>query len=294
MSYICKALESNGKSFQKRLKLLITTFLSLNILLEAALSIMGKTFTVENGLVSYGSLVYMPILIQIVCFYCVFANAYKISGTYKVNPIIVFALAVIPYVSLFVMYKFSVLKHFHIFFVFAYMIMYITLGSNIAFKETERANIYKEMSVTDLLTGFSNHTGYQEYLKNISKEKIYSVVFCDVNSLKMTNDTIGHEAGDKLIKSVADAISEFLTDTKLCRISGDEFVCINESDTKDAFKEKFDSLYKALFDRGRIASCGYAEGKGEDIVNIIKDAEKQMYSEKSRYYIETGKNRRRT
>ncbi len=294
MSSIFLSMESNGKGYSKKLRLLITLLLFLNALLEILLAIAGKSFRVEGGLIINGPLAHVHLPIQIFCFYCVFTNAAKIGGSHRGNPFVLFVLAIVPYLAVFIMYRLSVLKHCYIFFVFAYMIMYITMESTLADKETERANIYKELSVTDILTGFLNHTGYQEYLKKLSKTQKYGVIFCDVNSLKMTNDTEGHEAGDVLIKNVAEVLKESLIDAKLCRVSGDEFVCISELASKDAFKEQYGNLKKSLFAKGRIASCGYAVGKGEDIVGLIKDAEKIMYKDKERYYKETGRNRRRT
>ncbi len=288
------SLEANGKAYSKKLRLLITLLLFLNVLLELLLAVLGQSFRIEGGRIVTGPLAYVHVPIQIFCFYAVFANASRIGGRHKGNIFVLLVLALIPYVAVFILYRFLVLKHSYIFFVFAYMIMYITMESTLADKETERANIYKELSVRDILTGFLNHTGYQEYLKKLSETEKYGVIFCDVNSLKMTNDTEGHEAGDRLIKKVAEILQESLPDAKLCRVSGDEFICISELASKDAFKEQYGTLKKSLFAKGRIASCGYAVGKGKDIVGLVKDAEKVMYKDKERYYKETGKDRRRT
>jgi len=294
MISIYTALEMSKKSFPIKLKKLIIISLSINVLLQIILGLLGKTFTIENGFIINGSIFFIPMIIQIICFYAVFVNALRIGGIHKRNHFVLVAMALIPYCSLFILYKFSALKHFYIFLVFAYMIIYISYESTFAINETTRANIYKELSYTDFLTGFLNHTGYQKYINKLpAKEKI-GVIFCDVNSLKSTNDTLGHEEGDKLIKKVAEILKEVLSGAILCRVSGDEFICFSKIDSEDAYKEKCKILKNTFFDKGRIASCGYATGRGESIVEIVKTAEKEMYIDKAKYYKETGRNRRRS
>ena len=43
----------------------------------------------------------------------------------------------------------------------------------------------------------------------------------------------------------------------------------------------------------RIASLGYVYNTGSDIIKMVQEAETKMYSDKSRYYKETGKDRRK-
>ena len=53
------------------------------------------------------------------------------------------------------------------------------------------------------------------------------------------------------------------------------------------------ALASILRDNDRIASYGFAVGKGEQILEIVNKAEHMMYNDKERYYKETGKDRRR-
>ena len=65
----------------------------------------------------------------------------------------------------------------------------------------------------------------------------------DINNLKQTNDRFGHQAGDELIRSAADCISQvFKGEGKAYRIGGDEFVVI----VKDATEEYLQQLLKRL------------------------------------------------
>lgn len=47
-----------------------------------------------------------------------------------------------------------------------------------------------------------------------------------------------------------------------------------------------------MIDGGRFISLGYSVGEGSNILDLVKKAEQIMYVDKSRYYKETGKDRR--
>ncbi len=54
----------------------------------------------------------------------------------------------------------------------------------------------------------------------------YSVSFIDINNLKTTNDTFGHDAGDRCIKTVSQVLGAYSNQYCVARIGGDEFVVI--------------------------------------------------------------------
>lgn len=94
--------------------------------------------------------------------------------------------------------------------------------------------IAQEMQIarTDALTGALNKYSYKELTKRINKglkNKIIediAVVVCDINNLKRVNDTLGHEAGDKYIKSAYKMIKKVYKNSDIYRIGGDEFALI--------------------------------------------------------------------
>ncbi|MBA2739978.1 MAG: GGDEF domain-containing protein, partial [Nocardioidaceae bacterium] len=66
------------------------------------------------------------------------------------------------------------------------------------------------------------------------------VVLCDINGLKPVNDRFGHAAGDELIQRVADHLlltSGGLSDTRVARIGGDEFVLLLAGPDRDEVAE---------------------------------------------------------
>ncbi len=97
-------------------------------------------------------------------------------------------------------------------------------------KETSRA--FLSMANTDSLTGIRNKHAFTD-MENSLNERIKSgelkelaVVVCDINGLKYVNDTLGHAAGDKLIKDGSDLLCEHFKNGSVFRIGGDEFVVL--------------------------------------------------------------------
>ncbi|MDO5519131.1 MAG: diguanylate cyclase [bacterium] len=108
--------------------------------------------------------------------------------------------------------------------------------------ETTRVHVLKEMAYKDALTGVLNRAAYLEKVsaveEKIIKHSKFAIIVFDINNLKTTNDTMGHDEGDNLILSSCSLLSKVFGKNKLYRIGGDEFVVILE-----------DSEYKQRFDR---------------------------------------------
>ena len=87
----------------------------------------------------------------------------------------------------------------------------------------------REMSYKDQLTGLGNRRYFEELFVSMDKPENLplTLLLADVNGLKLTNDTFGHEAGDRLLKKVASDIEKKIKNIgKAARIGGDEFVMI--------------------------------------------------------------------
>ena len=70
------------------------------------------------------------------------------------------------------------------------------------------------------------------------KKRPLAVVFLDLDHFKRFNDSFGHDAGDLVLKEMADAfLKHFRSDDIICRYGGEEFaVILPESSAKDAMK----------------------------------------------------------
>lgn len=88
---------------------------------------------------------------------------------------------------------------------------------------------------TDQLTGTLSYDKFRaEALRRImAKRTNYSIVFMGLKDFSHINDTYGYSVGDKILKNFADILQNALTDAELlCRIKGDDFALLLETDLK--------------------------------------------------------------
>lgn len=86
-----------------------------------------------------------------------------------------------------------------------------------------------EMSIHDRLTGLYNRSYFEDTIQRIEEIKLKPVTMftADLDNLKKVNDTLGHAAGDELIKGAASVLkSSFRSNDVVTRTGGDEFVVI--------------------------------------------------------------------
>ncbi|MBX0311667.1 MAG: bifunctional diguanylate cyclase/phosphodiesterase [Sulfurihydrogenibium sp.] len=89
-----------------------------------------------------------------------------------------------------------------------------------------RASYYKQRSFTDGLTGLYNRN-YLQYIMDFIDLKQYIVALIDVDYFKKINDTYGHAIGDRVLKSVANAIRKLIREEDiLIRYGGEEFLLL--------------------------------------------------------------------
>lgn len=155
----------------------------------------------------------------------------------------------------------------------------------------------RRMSETDQLTGLRNRHSYDATLRHFASCRATPVycLYMDVNGLHELNNTKGHEAGDRMLVTVAKRLRETFGESDTYRIGGDEFVAIGSCESKD---EKLESLAMFL---DEIEQVGYHVAVGLEFGmsgemsahSMIERAEKKMYAEKAAYYKRSGKDRRR-
>ena len=148
----------------------------------------------------------------------------------------------------------------------------------------------------DKLTGLRNTTAYSRKIDKIKNRQMvkpfdYAIAVFDVNFLKRTNDTYGHEAGNELIIRSASLIEQTFAESRIYRIGGDEFVAILEGkdfDNRENLLKKFDEdCAKESFQKnGDIIKVSVARGiavcqNSEDFADIFKQADAAMYAHKT-------------
>ena len=107
----------------------------------------------------------------------------------------------------------------------------------------------------DYLTGLPNRRAFEILLERHYKEaraavEPLSIAFCDIDEFKKVNDLHGHEAGDRVIKAIADTLARISNDhCHVARHGGEEFVMLFRGLTPTQAAEKLDDAREALADR---------------------------------------------
>lgn len=152
----------------------------------------------------------------------------------------------------------------------------------------------EKMAITDLLTGLKNRNAYEQVLDRYAEDRPdpLSCVYADANGLHELNNSQGHLAGDKMLRSVADALVDAFGGEDVYRIGGDEFLVFTETD-EDTAAQRAAGAKEEVSKAGYHVSVGTASGEKTDAVTaIVKAAEQEMYEDKRRYYMSHGDRRK--
>jgi|GEM_PF-1584878 len=117
----------------------------------------------------------------------------------------------------------------------------------------ENARMYewtRDRAITDGVTGIYNHRYFQEKLaeelqKSISANRNLSLLFLDLDDFKKYNDTFGHQAGDEVLRRVAE-ILRTESGATVARYGGEEFAVILPGRTKHAAVETAEKIRNSV------------------------------------------------
>ena len=156
----------------------------------------------------------------------------------------------------------------------------------------------RHLAYFDTLTGLPNR-GYLgthfEGLLGVARggNAALAVVFFDLDGFKEINDTLGHSAGDQLLRLVAQRLGEGIGESDLlCRFGGDEFLLVlpgrNPVETEAIAADLLHRVGRPMQVEGRMlaitASAGYAmfPQDAEDAESLVRDADMALYRAKDR------------
>lgn len=153
-----------------------------------------------------------------------------------------------------------------------------------------------KMGQMDTLTGLMNRNSFNLALKKTAEAMPdrLGCVYMDVNGLHEINNRLGHQAGDKMLRTVSDGLCRYFDFPKcgLYRIGGDEFVALCIGESKPVLYEKAAVLRQFLQDRGYELSIGISwQEKYGDVPTLINTAEAAMQKNKQHYYQGNGQSR---
>jgi diguanylate cyclase (GGDEF)-like protein len=156
-----------------------------------------------------------------------------------------------------------------------------------------------ELAQTDILTGLPNRAFFLEQLKQAGSDQrdlcgVFSVLMLDLDRFKNVNDSLGHAAGDALLRQVAVRLRSALReDDVLARLGGDEFALILTGDPDQRahamdLASRLSRLIAEPFDLpghqveiGTSIGVALAPEHGDDREQLLKKADLALYRSKS-------------
>jgi diguanylate cyclase (GGDEF)-like protein/PAS domain S-box-containing protein len=148
------------------------------------------------------------------------------------------------------------------------------------------------LGLHDSLTGLYNRIYFEEEMSRIEKTRYETVgiLSCDVDGLKLVNDTLGHDQGDRLLVAAARVIRESFREGDLvARIGGDEFSVVLPNTTEPAVEnacqriQEVVATYNATNPELPLSiSVGFAvkNGSHRTLKDVFKEADNNMYRKK--------------
>jgi diguanylate cyclase (GGDEF)-like protein/PAS domain S-box-containing protein len=166
---------------------------------------------------------------------------------------------------------------------------------------TERIGLQRELAhqaFHDPLTGLANRTLFAERTEQALEEsrrsnRLVALLFADLDNFKSVNDTLGHSAGDDLLRNVAERLERTLRpEDTLARLGGDEFaILLEDVDNTKGAQRVAERIVEALSTPFSIqgkevqaqTSIGLAVGRAEDHSSeeLLRNADVAMYVAKS-------------
>lgn len=156
----------------------------------------------------------------------------------------------------------------------------------------KKAEIYEKLAYRDALTELLNRTAFDKELADrAGDEEGTYILMLDLNNLKQCNDTQGHDAGDRYIKTASEMIQNIFGKMGNCyRIGGDEFCVVSSQITDSHMKILIEELtegeekYNQMNPRAKIGiAWGHAKfdrTQDDDLNDTRKRADSRMYQNK--------------
>lgn len=152
----------------------------------------------------------------------------------------------------------------------------------------------RQMVTTDALTGCRNRRFFDQVIgSELQRHRRYrlplSIVFVDVDRFKVINDTLGHEAGDRVLQQVAGFLKRNVREADyVFRWGGDEFLVLISCTEDDALR-KARELQRAFARTeapqlpdgvGLSIGCAEVPDDTSDVMALVKMADERMYENK--------------
>ncbi len=180
------------------------------------------------------------------------------------------------------------------------MLTMLANQAGLAIENSQLFELTVERAHSDYLTNLWNH-GYFQFLLQTELEKAkvtkmpLSLIMIDIDDFKVYNDTLGHQAGDKILKTLAGLLrNQSRKMDHVCRYGGEEFtIILPHTDQREAFLiaerirmdiQKYPFLNEGIFPNKQLTiSLGVATfpGSGQLAADLITTSDKSLYQAKN-------------
>lgn len=175
----------------------------------------------------------------------------------------------------------------------------IALGARIRLLERQQTELrvharhLAQQATTDPLTGTANRAGLAQAAEHVLQQPApCALLLLDLNQFKAINDTYGHEAGDVVLRAVAQRLgAELRKSDTVARLGGDEFVVLLQA-TPDELLHTVPRLSRAVnqplaygdhtLDVRASVGVALSPRDGTDLTRLLKAADQAMYQAKQR------------
>ena len=170
-----------------------------------------------------------------------------------------------------------------------------TVGVVLVFRDATEKKVQRNkieyLSYHDALTGLYNRRFFEVELSRLDTERNLpiSIVMCDANGLKLTNDIFGHGSGDLLLQRLAEVLKRNCrADDLIARWGGDEFVILLPKTSLEE-AEQISKRIKTQFSQEHIKAikgsvsigCGVKDASSDNPLQALERAEERMYADKT-------------
>ena len=160
----------------------------------------------------------------------------------------------------------------------------------------KKAEAYLEyLGKHDVLTKLHNRAFYIDELNRLERKALrpVSAIIIDLNGLKEANDTMGHDAGDALLRRIGEVLNGVVSrPNHAARIGGDEFAVLMPGADRHAAQTMVETIHELLkinnqfyYNAPLSISLGFATSEhGETMEHLLKRADLAMYEQKKALY----------
>ena len=182
-----------------------------------------------------------------------------------------------------------------------HMLTMLANQAGLAIENSQLFELTAKHAHSDYLTSLWNH-GYFQYLLQTELEKAkatknpLTLIMIDIDDFKIYNDTLGHQAGDKILKNLASLLrNQSRKMDYVCRYGGEEFtIILPHTDKKEAFLiaeriridiQKYPFLNEEIFPSKQLTvSLGIATFPENGLLaaDLITTSDKSLYQAKNK------------